>query len=131
MNTILTLVVYMALITWITLLGAALFRARSWTASGMQVALGNRDNLAPATPLGGRADRTAKNTMENFVLFAALALVAQAAGKTSSEVVQGAQIFFWARIAYIPIYYAGIPYVRTAVWVVSIIGLALMVRALL
>jgi uncharacterized MAPEG superfamily protein len=40
-------------------------------------------------------------------------------------------MFFWARIAYIPVYYAGIAYLRTAVWVVSIVGLAFMVGAIL
>jgi uncharacterized MAPEG superfamily protein len=131
MDTTLTLVIYMALVTWITLLVAALFRARGWTAPGMKLAVGNRDNLPAPTPLAGRAQRTAKNTLENFVLFAAVALVAQAAGKSSPQVVHGAQIFFWARIVYIPVYYAGIAYVRTVVWLVSIIGLALMVQALL
>ena|ERR1700722_11200980 len=130
MNTILWLVIDMAFVTWITLLGAALFRAQSWTGSGMQIAVGNRDNLPPATPFAGRAARTANNTLENFVLFAVIALVAQVAGKTTPRVVSGAEIFFWARVVYIPVYYAGISYVRTAVWVISIIGLGLMVVAL-
>ena len=96
----------------------------------MQIAVGNRDNLPPATPFAGRAARTANNTLENFVLFAVIALVAQVAGKTTPRVVSGAEIFFWARVVYIPVYYAGISYVRTAVWVISIIGLGLMVVAL-
>jgi uncharacterized MAPEG superfamily protein len=130
MNTVLTLVIEMALITWITLLAAALFRARSWTSPGMRIALGNRDNLPPVTPFAGRAARTANNTMENFVLFAVIALVAQAAGKTSPQLVRGAEIFFWARVAYVPVYYAGVSYVRTIVWAVSIVGLGSMVVAL-
>jgi uncharacterized MAPEG superfamily protein len=131
MNTTLTLVVYMAIVTWLTLLAASLIRAKGWTLAGMKVALGNRDNLPEATPLAGRAQRTATNTLESFVLFAVIALVAQAAGNTSPRIVTGAEMYFWARIAYIPVYYAGIAYLRTAVWVVSIIGLALMVRAIL
>jgi uncharacterized MAPEG superfamily protein len=131
MNTTLTLVVYMAIVTWLTLLTASLIRAKGWTPAGTKIALGNRDNLPEATPLAGRAQRTATNTLENFVLFAVIALVAQAAGNTSPRIVTGAEMFFWARIAYIPVYYAGIAYLRTAVWVVSIIGLAFMLGAIL
>jgi uncharacterized MAPEG superfamily protein len=131
MNGTLTLVAYMAIVTWITLLAASLIRAKAWTLPGMIIALGNRDNLPEATPLAGRAERTARNTLESFVLFAAIALVAQAAGNTSPRIAAGAEIFFWARIVYIPVYYAGVIYLRTAVWLASIVGLALMVLAVL
>ena len=131
MNKMLTLVVYMAVVTWLTLLAASLIRAQGWTPAGFKIALGNRHSLPEAAPLAGRAQRTAVNTMENFILFAVIALVAQVAGTMSPRVVAGAEIFFWARIVYIPVYYAGIVYLRTAVWLVSIIGLAIMVGAIL
>jgi uncharacterized MAPEG superfamily protein len=63
--------------------------------------------------------------LENLVLFAALVLAAAVAGKTNSSTLLGAQIFFWARVAYAVIYVAGIPWLRTAVWTVSVIGLAM------
>jgi uncharacterized MAPEG superfamily protein len=34
-------------------------------------------------------------------------------------------------VLYIPVYYAGIAYLRTAVWLASIVGLAMMITALL
>jgi uncharacterized MAPEG superfamily protein len=37
----------------------------------------------------------------------------------------GAQIFLWARVAYAVIYLAGIPWLRTLTWTVSVIGLVL------
>jgi uncharacterized MAPEG superfamily protein len=43
----------------------------------------------------------------------------------------GARIFFYARVAYFPIYLAGITYVRTLVWIVSLIGLAVTAAAAL
>jgi uncharacterized MAPEG superfamily protein len=130
MTKTLTLVAYMALLTWIMLLVASLVRARGWRLDGMLVAFGNRDNLPEATPLAGRAERTARNTLENFVLFAALALTAHVAGAVNSQVELGAQLFFWARVLYIPIYLAGITYVRTAVWLVSIVGLGMIFAAI-
>ena len=63
---------YMAIVTWLTLLGASLMRAKAWTRQGTIIALGNRDNLPEATALAGRAERTARNTAENFMLFAAI-----------------------------------------------------------
>jgi uncharacterized MAPEG superfamily protein len=61
--------------------------------------------------------------LESLVLFAALVLVAVAAQRTNSTTAIGAQLFFWARLAYAAIYLAGIPWLRTAVWGVSVVGL--------
>lgn len=126
----LTLVIYMAVLTFVALLAASLIRAKGWTVPGMVVAMGNRDNVPEPNAFAARADRAAKNTLEGFVLFVAIALVAHAAGIASPRVAQGAELFFWSRVLYIPIYYAGIPYLRTVVWTAGIFGLAMMVSAL-
>ncbi|MGO4395669.1 MAPEG family protein [Variovorax sp. M-6] len=131
MTTTLTLVIYMAILTWLVVLLASLIRVKGWTPSGTMMALGNRDKLPEATPFAGRAERAARNTLENFVLFAAIALVAHAAGATSPRIATGAQIFFWARVLYVPVYCAGITYLRTAIWVVSIVGLGMMISGIL
>ena len=131
MDRTLTLVIYMAVLTWLTLLVAGLVRAKAWTPKGTMIALGNRDNLPEATPFAGRAERTARNTAENFMLFAAIALVTHAAGATSPRIALGAELFFWSRLLFIPIYYAGIIYLRTAVWLVSMIGLAMMISGVM
>lgn len=130
MTHLLSLVVYMAGITWLLLLAASLIRAKAWTPGGMQIAMGNRDNLPDATPFAARADRTAKNTLENFVLFAALALIAHVSGTQSSQVLLGAEIFFWSRLLFIVVYYIGIPYIRTLIWATGFAGLAMMALAL-
>jgi len=49
--------------------------------------------------------------------------VAVVAGKTNDMTLLGAQLFFWARLAYAAIYIAGIIWVRTLAWVVSMAGL--------
>lgn len=131
MTQTLTFVVLMAIVTWLTLLVASLIRVKGWTPKGMQTAFGNREVLPETTPFAGRAERTARNTLENFVLFAAIALTAHLAGVGDARILQGAQIFFWARLLYIPVYYMGIPYLRTAIWLVSIAGLGLMIQAML
>ncbi|MDE2430717.1 MAG: MAPEG family protein [Burkholderiales bacterium] len=130
MPKLLSLVVCMAVLTWLTVLVASLIRAGAWTPKGLMLAFGNRSNMPEATPLAGRAERTAKNTLENFVLFAALALVAHAAGATNARVTLGAEVFFWARLVFIPVYLIGIPFVRTGVWCVSIVGLGMMIAGM-
>ena len=42
----------------------------------------------------------------------------------------GAGLFFWARVAYIPIYLIGVAYLRTAVWLVSVVGLGMIAAPL-
>jgi uncharacterized MAPEG superfamily protein len=131
MSNLLTLVAYMAIITWALLVVASLIRTRGWTLPGLLLAFGNRENLPEPSPLAGRAERAARNTLDNFVLFAALALAAHAAGATGQRVETGAEIFFWARVIYIPIYIVGLPYLRTGVWFVSIIGLGMIASVLI
>lgn len=131
MNPLLTLVIHMAVVTWLTLLAAGLIRVKAWTVAGTLLAFGNRDDLPEASALAGRAERTARNTLENFVLFAAIALIAQAAASQSPRILLGAQVFFWSRLLFIPVYYAGIKYLRTVVWLASIAGLGMMVYFLL
>lgn len=105
------------------------------TGSSTQVSLatlfGNRDNLPELTGWAGRAQRAHLNMLENLPLFIVLVLVAHIAVPGNATALLGAQIFFWARLVYALIYVAGIPVVRTLVWTVSIVGLALIVLPLL
>jgi uncharacterized MAPEG superfamily protein len=98
---------------------------------GLPTLAGNREGLAPCTGWAGRAARAHHNMLENLVLFAALVLAAVVAGRTNATTLLGAQLFFWARLAYAVIYVAGIPWLRTALWLVSVVGLALIFFQLL
>jgi uncharacterized MAPEG superfamily protein len=92
---------------------------------GLPKLAGNREGLAPCTGWAGRAQRAHHNMLENMVLFTALILVVAVSGKSNATTVLGAQLFFWARLAYAVVYLAGIPWLRTLVWLVSVIGLLL------
>ena len=130
MTALLELTMYFTVWTFLTVFVGGAIRNQEWTKEGRQIGLGNRDNLKEATPMGGRAERAAKNSIEAAVFFVPLALVANAAGM-DAEVMLGAQIAFWARIAYVPIYIAGIKYLRSFVWIVGVVGYAMMVAAML
>ena len=92
---------------------------------GLAALAGNREGMPEITGWAGRAARAHRNMLENLVLFAALVLAAVVAGKTNDMTLLGAQIFLYARIAYALVYVAGIPWLRTGVWGVSVVGLAL------
>ena len=130
MTALLELTVYFTVWTLITVVVGAALRNQEWTKEGRDIGLGNRDNLKEATPMGGRAERAAKNSIEAAVFFVPLALIANAAGM-DAEVMLGAQIAFWARIAYVPIYIVGIKYLRSLVWIGGVVGYGMMVAAML
>ena len=99
------------------------------TGATLQVGLaplaGNREGLPEITGWAGRATRAHRNMLENLVLFTALVLIAHVAGKTNATTALGAQLFFWGRVAYAPIYVIGVPVLRTLAWTVSVIGLVM------
>ena len=130
MTVLLELTVYFTIWTLVSVVLGAAIRNQEWTKEGRDIGLGNRDNLQEATPMGGRAERAAKNSIEAAVFFVPLALIANAAG-LDAEVMLGAQVAFWARIAYVPIYIAGIKYLRSLVWIVGVVGYGMMVSAML
>ena len=92
---------------------------------GLPMLAGNREGMPEIKGWGGRAARAHRNMLENLVLFAILVLVAVVADKTNAMTLLGAQIFLYARIAYAAVYIAGLPWVRTAFWGVSVVGLAI------
>jgi uncharacterized MAPEG superfamily protein len=97
---------------------------------GLLTLVGNRENFPEIKGWGGRAARAHRNMIENLVLFAAVVLAVVVAGKTNGTTLLGAQIFFWARLAYAAIFLAGIPWARTGAWTVSIIGLLMVLSQL-
>ena len=122
------------LLVWSTALAVAqmllaLFAAISQV--GLVPLVGNREALPTLEGWTGRAQRAYRNMLESLIFFAALILVAQIAGKTSATTAFGAQLFFWARLAYAPVYVIGIPWLRTAIWGVSFVGLVQILLQLL
>jgi len=120
-----------AILAWVMVLTASLLRTHAHRIEGMKIAFGNRHNVPDPTPLVGRADRAARNMIENLVLFTAVLAVARFAGVHDARVDLGSKIFFWSRLVYFPVYLAGIAYVRTAIWCVSLVGLAMIAVAAL
>jgi uncharacterized MAPEG superfamily protein len=90
---------------------------------GLPMLAGNHEKFPEITGWAGRARRAYYNMIDNMVLFVPLVLVAVMLGKTNDSTLLGAQLFFWARLVYAFVYLIGIPWVRTGVWAVSVVGL--------
>jgi len=97
---------------------------------GLPYNMSARDLQPPSvTPLTARFQRIFRNFRETFVYFAVAVLVVTVLAKNSPGSALGAQIYFWARVVYIPVYAAGIPVARTLVWAASIVGLVMVLLA--
>ena len=107
-------------LTWIMIMTAGELRTPTWTREGRRLAFGNREALPEPTPLAARADRAAKNMVENLVLYVAVLVAAKANG---ADATIGSAIFFFSRLAYFPEYLLGIVNVRSLIWGVSLVGL--------
>jgi uncharacterized MAPEG superfamily protein len=98
---------------------------------GAKWAVQARDGVAPPlTGVAARMDRAFGNFMETFPFFAAAVLAVLVSGQSNATSALGAQLYFWARVAYVPLYAAGVPYLRTLVWTISLIGLVMVLAAL-
>jgi len=103
---------------------ASLQRGYVWTAS-------SRDEAVPSlTGVAGRLERALQNFVETFPLFAAAVLTAHVADAHSWMTEWGAQVYFWARVVYLPLYAAGISLLRSLVWNVATLGIVLILLSL-
>lgn len=122
------------MLAWSILLGLAQILLAAMLATrqrGVRWNAGPRDGVP--TPLGGiagRLDRASNNFRETFALFAAAVLAVVLLQKGTAYSALGAQVWFWARLAYVPAYAIGIPFLRSMIWAVSLAGLVLVVSAL-
>jgi uncharacterized MAPEG superfamily protein len=119
---------FSTILTFVQVLVAA---ALANKAVGLPALAGNREGLGELPGAAGRARRAHLNMIENMVLFTALVLIAAAAGKANATTAMGAMIFFWARLAHAVIYVAGLPWLRTVAWAVSVVGMVMIACQLL
>ncbi len=110
------------------LAGAALMtrqRGLKWNASARDC------DPPPLTGVAARMDRALRNFLETFPFFAVAVLAVVLTDNANANTALGAQLYFWARVLYVPLYAAGVPYVRSLVWGVSLFGLLQVLSALL
>jgi len=118
------------LLYWIMLMYTSMVHAKGWTLLGMLLMFSNRDNMPERSAMVARADRATRNMAENLLIFAIVTLMAVLVGASREKLLLGGQIFFFARLAYFPVYLAGIPYLRTAAWAAGVVGIVIVGNAM-
>ncbi|WP_010188226.1 MAPEG family protein [Sphingomonas sp. PAMC 26605] len=99
---------------------------------GTEWNLSARDTkMPPLEALAARLLRAQANLYETMPLFIGALLGASQLSHLGWKTEMGSVIYFIARLAYLPVYAAGIPKLRTAIWLVSIVGLLFILWAML
>src|SRR5690242_21750977 len=98
---------------------------RKWNTSARDQA------LAPPNAVAGRLARAQANFLETFPIAIVALLGVVIAGRTSAWTALGGWIWLGARTIYLPLYGFGVPVVRTAVFVISLVGLLMVLKPLL
>ena len=119
----LTLAVWSVLILFVHIGLQAGFLTRDL---GSEYNAGPRDEQRDLSVIGGRAERALRNFLETWPAFIILALAASVAGISSWLTQWGAGLYVLFRLAYIPLYLLGIPYLRSLVFTGACVGLLLM-----
>ena len=104
---------------------ASLQRGYRWTASPRD------EPTPPLRGVAGRLDRALRNFLETFPLFVAVVLAAHVSETHNALTEWGSRLYLWGRVAYVPLYAAGVPLVRSLVWDVATFDIMLFVVALL
>lgn len=107
----------------------AAFRTRE---TGVAYNAGPRDTEGP--PVGimtGRLLRAQKNLFETLPLFIAAVLILHVAGIHTQVTSWATLVYLMARVVYVPLYAFGIPYARSAVWMISMLALVLLLVEIL
>ena len=94
--------------------------------------VGARDEALPApSAVTGRTMRAQANFQETFPIAIVALLGVVLADRTSELTALGGWIWLGARIVYLPLYAAGIPVIRTIIFVISMVGLGMVLWPLL
>lgn len=125
----LTILAWSMVLLLVHIFAAAHFKTKQY---GPRWNMGARDEkLPPLHPLAGRLTRAQANFQETLPIVIVALLGVVLAGRTSDTTALGAWIWLGARLAYLPVYALGIPMIRTLIFLVSMIGLGMVLWPLL
>ena len=94
--------------------------------------MGARDEtLPPLNAVAGRLARAQANFQETLPIAIVALIGVVVAGRSSDMTMLGAHIWLGARILYLPVYALGIPKIRTLIFLVSLVGLGMVLWPLL
>jgi len=109
-------------LTWVTALTAVMWMPyilNMIMVRGLVDAVGYPEDPAPLSPWAAKMKAAHANAVENLVVFAALVLIANAAGVSNETTVMACKVYFWARVLHLASYTLAIPWVRTIAFVIG------------
>jgi len=116
MTTELTVLTYAALLQFVQL---ALTIGFVDAQTGLKYGASPRDTPKPLHGIAGRLNRALDNHYAALALFT-IAVIAVTLGNQSTPLTIGcAWTYLFARIAYVPAYAFGIPYLRSTIWTIA------------
>lgn len=121
-------------LVWVTVLTAILwvpYILNRLAVRGILATVGYPDSPKPQAPWAVRLQKAHGNAVENLVVFAALVLVANAAGISNETTVLAAQLYFWARLVHVVAYTLAWPWVRTLAFAAGFVSQAIFACAIL
>ena len=118
----LAMLVYSAVLAFVLLLIPSTQRVLQY---GLAAGVGNRENPMPLPVWADRAFRAQTNLYESLPIFAIFVLVVHLMSAENAMTALGAKVFFWARVAHAAVYIAGIPWIRTLIWLVAVAGMVM------
>jgi uncharacterized MAPEG superfamily protein len=123
LNTELAVLAWSCVLALVHIFAAVRVKTRQY---GTTWNMGARDEaLPPPDPLVGRLARAQANFFETFPIAAAAILIVSITDQTTEWTTLGAVIWLGARILYLPVYAAGVAKIRTAIFLVSVLGIAM------
>jgi uncharacterized MAPEG superfamily protein len=96
---------------------------------GIKWGLSPRDqtDMPPLSLIATRLERAQSNLFETLPIFIGAVLLAHVSGKANELTALGAQIYLVGRIVFVPLYAFGLSPWRSVVWIVSMIGLLMII----
>lgn len=121
-------------LTWVTTLTAVMwipYILNMIAVRGLTDAVGYPAAPQPLAPWAARMKAAHANAVENLVVFAALVLIANAAGISNATTVLACEVYFWARLVHLLAYTFAIPWVRTIAFAVGFVCQAAIILQLI
>ncbi len=110
------------------LLGLVHMTAASFTFKaqvGNRYSVGARDENLQPTGMAGRMHRAQQNFLETFAIYATCVVLVHLDNAYGSFSYWGSILYLGGRILFLPLYAAGVPWLRTFSWNLATLGLVL------
>ncbi len=88
--------------------------------NGIKHGVGPRDTAKPLHGIGARLDRALTNHYAALALFTIAVLTLTLSLKSSYLTITCAWVYLAARVAYVPLYVSGIPWLRSIAWSIGL-----------